>query len=104
MDQVTQANSAQTEELSSTAASLSDQSQGLMDLVKTFTLSRSGRAEGKRGLAHPVRGLGEAAPRRSFAPRAAAVIRKAAAPAGKMQPALAAVHTSDASDASFEEF
>jgi methyl-accepting chemotaxis protein len=45
MDQVTQANSAQTEELSATAQSLSEQSAHLMGLVATFTLSRGGRSE-----------------------------------------------------------
>ena len=39
MDQVTQANSAQTEELSATAQSLSEQAAQLMELVGTFTLS-----------------------------------------------------------------
>ena len=40
MDQVTQSNSAQTEELSATAQSLSEQSARLMVLVSTFTLSQ----------------------------------------------------------------
>jgi methyl-accepting chemotaxis protein len=40
MDQVTQSNSAQTEELSATAQSLSEQSAHLMDLVSTFTLTQ----------------------------------------------------------------
>jgi hypothetical protein len=43
MDQVTQSNSAQTEELSATAQSLSEQSAHLMELVSTFTLTHSGR-------------------------------------------------------------
>jgi methyl-accepting chemotaxis protein len=43
MDQVTQANSAQTEELSATAQSLSQQSAHLMELVATFTLNKGGR-------------------------------------------------------------
>ncbi|MGA9668582.1 MAG: methyl-accepting chemotaxis protein, partial [Terracidiphilus sp.] len=43
MDQVTQANSAQTEELSATAQALSEQSARLMGLVSTFTLSHDGR-------------------------------------------------------------
>jgi methyl-accepting chemotaxis protein len=42
MDQVTQSNSAQTEELSATAQTLSDQSARLLELVGTFTLSNSG--------------------------------------------------------------
>jgi len=45
MDQVTQSNAAQTEELSSTAQSLSDQATRLMELVATFTLDNDrGRA------------------------------------------------------------
>jgi hypothetical protein len=43
MDQVTQSNSAQTEELSATAQALSEQSAHLMELVSTFTLSQGGR-------------------------------------------------------------
>jgi methyl-accepting chemotaxis protein len=43
MDQVTQSNSAQTEELSATAQALSEQAAHLMELVSTFTLSQSGR-------------------------------------------------------------
>jgi hypothetical protein len=43
MDQVTQSNSAQTEELSATAQSLSEQSAHLMELVGTFVLSNNGR-------------------------------------------------------------
>jgi methyl-accepting chemotaxis protein len=41
MDQVTQANSAQTEELSATAQSLSEQAAHLLGLVGTFTLSQN---------------------------------------------------------------
>jgi methyl-accepting chemotaxis protein len=40
MDQVTQSNSTQTEELSATAQSLSEQSARLLELVGTFTLSQ----------------------------------------------------------------
>ena len=45
VDQVTQSNSAQTEELSATAQSLSEQSAHLLELVKTFTLSQDGNSE-----------------------------------------------------------
>jgi len=41
MDQVTQSNSAQTEELSATAEALSEQAARLLELVGTFTLSHS---------------------------------------------------------------
>ena len=43
MDQVTQGNSAQTEELSATAQSLSEQAARLLELVSTFTLGQGGR-------------------------------------------------------------
>jgi methyl-accepting chemotaxis protein len=43
MDQVTQANSAQTEQLSATAQSLSEQAAHLMQLVSIFTLGHGGR-------------------------------------------------------------
>jgi methyl-accepting chemotaxis protein len=43
MDQVTQSNSAQTEELSATAQALSEQAAHLMELVSTFTLNQGGR-------------------------------------------------------------
>jgi len=48
MDQVTQSNSAQTEELSGTAESLSAQAAHLLELVSTFTLSRSGKSHQDR--------------------------------------------------------
>jgi len=107
MDQVTQSNSAQTEELSSTAASLSDQSQGLMELVKTFTLSRDRKpahtGSGPRHTAVAVQA--ESKPRKGFVPRAVAAARKVAQPAPKLQPETAAVHAgAEASDASFQEF
>jgi methyl-accepting chemotaxis protein len=43
MDQVTQSNSAQTEELSATAQALSEQAAHLLELVGAFTLSQDGR-------------------------------------------------------------
>jgi methyl-accepting chemotaxis protein len=45
MDQVTQSNSAQTEELSATAESLSEQAAHLLELVGTFTLSHGGKSQ-----------------------------------------------------------
>jgi hypothetical protein len=53
MDQVTQANSAQTEELSATAQSLSEQSAHLMELVSTFTLSQGERNARDRQAFYP---------------------------------------------------
>jgi hypothetical protein len=48
MDQVTQSNSAQTEELSATAEALSEQAAHLLELVGTFTLSHSGGGQRDR--------------------------------------------------------
>jgi methyl-accepting chemotaxis protein len=45
IDQVTQSNAAQTEELSSTARSLADQSKNLMKLISIFTLGQEGVTE-----------------------------------------------------------
>ena len=43
VDRVTQSNSAQTEELSATAQSLSEQSAHLLELVSTFVLTSNGK-------------------------------------------------------------
>jgi methyl-accepting chemotaxis protein len=64
MDQVTQSNSAQTEELSATAQALSEQAAHLMELVSTFTLSQGGRNQhGRQGYqahdANPAHLVGE---------------------------------------------
>jgi methyl-accepting chemotaxis protein len=53
MDQVTQSNSAQTEELSATAQALSEQAAHLMELVSTFTLSQDGRNARERQAYQP---------------------------------------------------
>jgi methyl-accepting chemotaxis protein len=53
MDQVTQSNSAQTEELSATAQALSEQAAHLMELVSTFTLSQGGRNTRERQVFQP---------------------------------------------------
>jgi len=50
MDQVTQSNSAQTEELSATAESLSEQAAHLLELISTFTLSAGGKHQQDRSL------------------------------------------------------
>ena len=52
MDQVTQSNSAQTEELSATAESLSEQAAHLMELVNTFTLSHSESSQQEQPTRH----------------------------------------------------
>jgi hypothetical protein len=64
MDQVTQSNSAQTEELSATARALSEQAAHLMELVSTFTLSQDGRNARERQIfqpreTNPVHSVGE---------------------------------------------
>jgi len=52
MDQVTQSNSAQTEELSATAEALSEQAGHLLELVGIFTLSHSGASHQDASQAH----------------------------------------------------
>lgn len=134
MDQVTQSNSAQTEELSATAQALSEQAAHLMELVSTFTLSQGGRnARGRQGFqsheANPGRSVGanlvhslkaslvHSAPRSSQAGQRSATAARSTASAtpesrsrgskglNSQQPALAAAPSgSDGNDASFEEF
>ena len=53
VDQVTQSNSAQTEELSATAQSLSEQSAHLLELVNTFTLRHGENSVQERQLVQP---------------------------------------------------
>ena len=53
MDQVTQSNSAQTEELSATAQALSEQAAHLMELVSTFALNQDGRNARERQAFQP---------------------------------------------------
>lgn len=126
MDQVTQSNSAQTEELSATAQSLSGQAAHLMELVSTFTLSNSGRSSRDRqsfqpresssahsvgaSLVHSALHPSASAQRPAKAARSTALAKSDSHPrAGKnsnRQPALAVTTPggSGASDASFEEF
>lgn len=112
MDHVTQSNSAQTEELSSTAEALSDQSVRLMELVKTFTLDKGGR--GGRTLAAPNRSAAPARAKSAKSPVAAArTVAKRIKASGSLasqasavrQSGLAAAAASNVSDeASFGEF
>jgi methyl-accepting chemotaxis protein len=127
MDQVTQSNSAQTEELSATAQSLSEQAAHLMDLIGNFTLTQEGKSQRERSAMMPR--LAESAnfivqtnppAPQSGIRRASKPAPRAAAPAGKAdnrakrgkatgsQPATVAVAAPSASaagsDASFEEF
>lgn len=114
MDRVTQSNSAQTEELSSTAESLSEQAGKLLELVKTFTLSKGGKnqfrgpapARSRAVAARPAVSSRAHAPARFVSAaksegRGAAVTQPAPVPAH----ALATVGAEGGdNDASFEEF
>ena len=114
MDHVTQANSAQTEELSSTAESLSEQSNHLMELVKVFTLNKGGQEVGisvalRRNVWATRPGTGKS--RGGFSTRGIRADKNDTAASGsrraapKPQPAAAAVPAGDKDDeSSFEEF
>jgi methyl-accepting chemotaxis protein len=113
MDQVTQSNAAQTEELSSTAEVLSGQASRLLELVGTFVLSKQGREP--RGLPIAVRGGGASRkaqpPRRSVAPGAKSVAaRRSESPAsvgqrtGTVSAGALAGGGAGGEDSSFEEF
>ena len=132
MDQVTQANSAQTEELSATAQSLSEQSAHLMELVSTFTLTQGRRNPRDRQVSHQREAnyVGESlvssarpsmvhsAPQSSQPAQRAAKAPRSGAPskppsrsrgsksAASQQPlpATSAASASGGNDASFEEF
>lgn len=112
MDQVTQSNSAQTEELSSTAESLSDQSRELMELVQIFTLSKGGKQAHSPSATRRSSAAASAVPakvRTAFSARVAQYGKKDAPGAAKqaaspLQPAAAMAHAGGADDASFEEF
>jgi methyl-accepting chemotaxis protein len=99
MDQVTQANSAQTEELSATAQSLSEQASHLMQLVHIFTLGQGRRNAREREvpqthdenplpsvgatLVHSTRAsLMHSAPHADTTPQAGLTARRSAHPAG----------------------
>jgi methyl-accepting chemotaxis protein len=113
MDQVTQSNSAQTEELSSTAQNLSAQAARLLELVSTFTLGNS-RESSHAGHGHPpaprsTRHLLPAGHRPAgVAARAGAGKSVPSAANGRKQAAPSAVlvgsSASRSEDASFEEF
>jgi methyl-accepting chemotaxis protein len=118
VDRVTQSNSAQTEELSATAQSLSEQSAHLLELVSTFILTADGKSGQKLQPVKPVSANGRqsALSSNGFRQSARAARSVAAAKAephdrsGKgfqnWQPALAAAAPGvpTGNDASFEEF
>jgi len=104
MDHVTQSNAAQTEQLSSTAQALSEQSLQLKELVATFKLG--GDSVFSSGLRQTVPATGNPVPprtKRALQPAAAAP-RERAQPhtSAKHQPELALATTAD--EAAFEEF
>jgi len=107
MDQVTQSNSAQTEELSSTAEALADQSARLMELVGTFTLSKAGK-NGRPSATGTRTRLAAAAPLSVTKARAAVGSKPGRHSAGAPMrtTALATVPVSGgaADEADFEEF
>jgi methyl-accepting chemotaxis protein len=104
MDQVTQSNSAETEELSSTAQLLSAQSSRLLELVGTFTLGNSERAQQRSPQAKDT-------VRRPGSPATGRKPGKTAHPASngrrELTPAAALVSSGSAArsdDENFEEF
>jgi methyl-accepting chemotaxis protein len=125
MDQVTQSNSAQTEELSATAEALSEQATHLLELIGTFTLNNAGGSERDRkavqhravNAANAVQQMNSMqqshsgirpsahAPRRGVTARRDAISHGGKQPKG-LHPALASAAPGDASsdDASFQEF
>jgi methyl-accepting chemotaxis protein len=112
MDQVTQSNSAQTEELASTAQAFAEQSATLMELVGTFTLGISGSSNAGRAHHSSARSGRDSGATRRFRAAAAAPARAGrsapSAPNGRKAPAPAAVLVGSTAarseDASFEEF
>jgi methyl-accepting chemotaxis protein len=108
MDRITQANAAQTEQLSSTAQAMSEQAQRLMELVGTFVLGQGGAS------AHALPAARRSAvvrhpPPAKPSPRARTVVTaknkpRAASvePRGTLRTALTVAGSHD--DASFEEF
>ena len=116
MDQVTQSNSAQPEELSATAESLSEQAAHLLELVSAFTLGNSGSNQRERQAfqSHapsPVQHLNSGVRpqaktvRSSAAPKSNPSARGVKRPRS-LEPALAVAVPSgpSADDANFQEF
>ncbi len=113
MDQVTQSNSAETEELSSTAQLLSVQSARLLELLGTFTLdNRSEASQGRPSHRPPLQSSREVngTTRRPASSATGLAAGKPAYPVanGRKQltprPALVGSPSGRSDDASFEEF
>jgi methyl-accepting chemotaxis protein len=110
MDQVTQSNAAQTEQLSSTAKGMSEQSLRLTELVGTFVLGK----EDKQARAVPPPSRGSPADRHANATTPRAGLRIPVVPTSKATRARnqahpsagtkSAVATANHTDDSFEEF
>lgn len=107
MDQVTQSNAAQTEELSSTAQSLSEQSLRLTELVGTFTLSKakgSSRMPPPPRRSLPVRHSPAAKSKTGTGIRTAVAKNKLSTSQNQHRENALAVASAAHDDASFEEF
>jgi methyl-accepting chemotaxis protein len=109
MDQVTQSNAAQTEQLSSTAQALSEQSHRLMELVGTFVLGNNGHsshavpaARRSAAIRHPLPAKSKVAMRTVVAPKSKAHAASISPPLKRETALTVAAGGND--DASFEEF
>lgn len=102
MDHVTQANSAQTEELSATAEALSEQSANLLRLIETFKLSRDESGSSVQfAFQASERSVANSGRVKSVSDRSA---MKATKSKGVPSLAVPAVAAASGSDASFEDF
>jgi methyl-accepting chemotaxis protein len=112
MDQVTQSNAAQTEELSSTAQALSEQSQRLKELVGVFVLGKDAKLSHIDVPARPrmpvARSAVSARPKAVVRAKIASAVSKSngaqVQPQAKPQTALAVAAPGNHDDSSFEEF
>lgn len=112
MDQVTQSNAAQTEQLSSTAQALSEQSARLRELVSVFVLGNESKSHAavtspsRRPAVRPPSVTRPRSGRRAVMASTAASKPNGSRvrPPDKPQPALAAAGTGERNDDSFEEF
>jgi methyl-accepting chemotaxis protein len=112
MDQVTQANSAHTEELSTTAESMAVQAERLMEEVKVFTLNKNEkgtRSAAKYAASNYAVPAAFSSTARTGSRLAAAVKKTVSAPVARgpvvaTRPAVAVTANAGNSDANFEEF
>jgi methyl-accepting chemotaxis protein len=115
LDQVTQSNSAQTEELSATAQSLSEQAVQLSELVGTFNVGNGGKDQRSRHndsyqaetqFAHPnpVPRQAVKALRSNASAKASSLVRSRTVANRSVHPSIATTPPTGSNDASFEEF